>query len=194
MLDVVAVTYGHTHEVECFISCMRAQTSDRWRLHVVHDGPAPELRKRLERHGMLEPRKIMLHETLRRENCWGHTSRRWALREIVTGKQVLLTNADNYYVPIMVSCVVDRPEDFIWWDVIHNYDTPINHNGSTYGLMRSRLAPAQIDMGAVVVRTRLARQIGFKHAHSTADWTYFAEILATEPTTYKINKVLMVHN
>ena len=193
MLDIVAVTYAHTHVLDGFIACMRAQTSECWRLHIVHDGPAPELRARLSRRGELDD-QVRFHETLRRDNCWGHTSRRWALRELVTHEQVLLTNADNYYMPCMVKQVTSRTEDFVWWDIIHSYETSVNHNSSSYGLMRTRLAPACIDMGAVAVRTRLARQIGFKYKHSTADWTYFEEILATEPSVHKINKVMMVHN
>lgn len=194
MLDIVAVTYGHTHELECFISSMRAQTSDCWRLFIVHDGPNQQLRQRLHRHGMLTPGRIEFHDTLKRDNCWGHTGRRWALRELVTNKQVLLTNADNYYMPCMVEQVTSRTEDFVWWDVIHNYDTPINHNQSSYGLMQSRLRHGCIDMGAVAIRSKLAKQIGFKYKHESADWTYFEEILGTKPTVHKINKVMMVHN
>lgn len=193
MLDVVAVTYGHTHELSVMINSMRVQTSDQWRLHVVHDGPAPELRRWLQQRDLLDD-QTRFHETLRRMNDHGHSSRRWALRELCVNRQVLLTNADNYYMPCMVELVVSRTEDFVWWDCVHNYDTPVNHNQSSYGLMRSRLRHGYIDMGVAAIRTRLARQVGFKHTHETADWNYFEEVLATEPTTHKIDKIMMVHN
>jgi hypothetical protein len=60
--------------------------------------------------------------------------------------------------------------------------------------MVSELKESMIDMGCVVVKSNLAKQIGFNHVNYSADWKYFEDVLATNPTISKINKVLFVHN
>lgn len=194
MLDVISVTWGHTYELMMHVACWRLQTSDDWRLHVVHDGPNPELRRECMQRGLIDGRQTFFHETHERHNDHGHSLRAWALRELVTGDHVLLTNVDNYYVPVCVEQIEKRTEEFIWWDLIHNYDTPINHNESSYGLMQARLKHGCIDMGAVAVDARLARHVGFRGRTEDADWTYFEQCLSRHPTVHKINKVLTVHN
>lgn len=194
MIDVVAVTYDHTHELGVMVNCMLAQTDPRWRLWLIHDGPAPELKRIVHRDGLLRDPRVSWHETATRANDHGHSSRRWALDSLCHNERVILTNADNYYMPVLIEQIMTVDAQFTWWDVIHNYDTNMNHNNSTYGLMNSRLRMGCIDMGAVAVDRRLARAIGFKKTHTTADWDYFEDILETDPSTHKINKVLMVHN
>jgi hypothetical protein len=45
-----------------------------------------------------------------------------------------------------------------------------------------------------VVKSELAKSIGFNSVSYSADWDYFNEILSTNPSIKKINKVLFVHN
>lgn len=191
---MIAVTYDQPDECVCLASSMRVQTDDRWRLTFVHDGPdVANTRDRLARAGLLQDNRISFECSLVRHDDFGHSNRRASLRNS-TADRVILTNADNYYMPVLTEQVLSRTEEFVWWDCVHNYDTPVNHNQSSYGLMCSRLRHGCIDMGVVAVAGRLARQVGFKHTHESADWTYFEQILATNPTTHKINKVMMVHN
>jgi len=39
MVDIIAVTYGQNEILKCFINSIRAQTSNNWRLVIIHDGP-----------------------------------------------------------------------------------------------------------------------------------------------------------
>jgi hypothetical protein len=60
--------------------------------------------------------------------------------------------------------------------------------------MNCKLIISNIDMGCVVVKSELAKSIGFNSVSYSADWDYFNEILSTNPSIKKINKVLFVHN
>jgi hypothetical protein len=60
--------------------------------------------------------------------------------------------------------------------------------------MNSKLEISNIDMGCVVVKSDIAKSIGFKSVSYSADWDYFSEILSTNPSIKKIDKVLFVHN
>jgi hypothetical protein len=60
--------------------------------------------------------------------------------------------------------------------------------------MNSELACKKIDMGNVVIKSKLAKKVGFNSTAFNADWLYFNEILELLPTTFKIDKILFVHN
>lgn len=194
MIDIIAVTYGHNHQLKCFIDSIKSQYNNSWRLFIIHDGPNPELKKDLESNDYLVKDKVFFLEHPIRTQNYGHVLREWALSNLPTHEYVLITNGDNYYTPNMVSEVLKRSEDFIYFDCVHSHKTPMNHNSSTYGFMDTKLQINSIDMGSVVVKTKIAKKVGFKNKDFAADWGYFKEILNLNVTTYKINKVLFVHN
>lgn len=187
MIDIVAVTFNHGHRLKCFIESILSQTSNNYNLFVIHDGPDESFRR-------LEYPNVHLIEHPHRTFDYGHHLRDWALQNVVKSEYVLITNGDNYYTPTMVEEVSKRNEDMIYFDFIHHHDNPRNENKSTYGLLKSKLENSFIDMGSVVVRSSLAKQVGFKSLEMGADWIYFNEILKLNPSIYKINKVLFVHN
>lgn len=194
MIDIVAVTYGHNDILKCFINSIKSQTSSNWRLILIHDGPNYELRTNLENENYLSYQNIEFHEYPVRTENYGHLLRKWALKELILNEYVLLTNADNYYTPNMVEEVSKHDEDFIYFDLIHSHKNKKNENNSTYGFMSTELVSSNIDMGCAVIKSSLAKKIGFNHSSYDADWKYFEEVLKTNPTIHKINKVLFVHN
>jgi glycosyltransferase involved in cell wall biosynthesis len=193
-LDIIAVTYGQDEILKCFINCIKAQTNDNWTLHIVHDGPNQALGEDLRDNGYLVKEKVIFYESERRTGHHGHFLRSWALKNVVTREYVLITNGDNYYVPVMVDHVLQSPADFIYFDCIHNYPSPVFHNRSSYGYLTAELRFGHIDMGCVAIKSSLAQKVGFNHSHPCADWDYFKEVLATQPTTRRIDKILFVHN
>jgi len=82
----------------------------------------------------------------------------------------------------------NKDTDFIYFDCVHNY--PHFHNKSSYGYLKAELKICFIDMGCVVVRSILAKKVGFNHVHHTADWKYFEEILAQQPNIKRIGDIL----
>ena len=193
ILDIIAVTYGQTEILKCFINSIKSQTNSNWRLYLIHDGKNEELRIDLESNGYLTE-NITFIEYPERTMNYGHLLRKWGLENLVTSEYVLITNGDNYYTPNMVEEVLTNNTDLIYFDCIHSHDNELNHNKSTYGYMDCKLIISNIDMGCVVVRSELAKSIGFNSVSYSADWDYFNEILLTNPSIKKINKVLFVHN
>ena len=194
-IDIIAVTYNHVESLQCFINSIKCQKNNNWRLFIIHDGPNKELRELLQQNNYLEDDKIIFIEHPIRTQNHGHLLRRWGLANLVTNQYVLITNADNYYTPNMVDEVLKNNADFIYFDCVHSHTTNINHNNSSYGYMDCKLLANNIDMGCVVVRSKIAKNIGFNSTSYSADWDYFNAILnQANPSIIKINKILFVHN
>ena len=194
MVDIIAVTYGQNEILKCFINSIRAQTSNNWRLVIIHDGPNEILHKDLKDNGYLSSNRITFIEHPVRTENYGHLLRKWSLENVIQNEYVLLTNGDNYYTPNMIEEVSKRSEDVIYFDLVHSHKTPHNNNKSTYGYMNSELVCSRVDMGNVVIKSELAKKVGFNSTDFAADWIYFNEVLELSPTIFKINKVLFVHN
>ena len=194
MVDIIAVTYGQNEILKCFINSIKSQTSNNWRLVIIHDGPNPTLHNELKNEGYLNSDKIEFIEHPLRTEHYGHFLRKWSLENVINNEYVLLTNGDNYYTPNMIEEVSKRNEDLIYFDLVHSHKTPHNNNKSTYGYMNSELVSSKVDMGNVVIKSELAKKVGFNSIVFNADWIYFNEVLQLSPTTFKIDKVLFVHN
>lgn len=194
MVDIITVTYGQNEILKCFINSIRAQTSNNWRLVIIHDGPNAKLHKDLKDNGYLSSNRISFIEHPVRTENYGHLLRKWSLENVIKNEYVLLTNGDNYYTPNMIEEVSKRNEDLIFFDLVHSHKTKHNNNKSTYGYMDSELVCSRVDMGNVVIKSELAKKVGFNSTDFAADWIYFNEVLELSPTIHKINKVLFVHN
>ena len=193
IIDIVAVTYGQNEILKCFINSIKAQTNNNWRLFLIHDGKNNELHNDLRENGYLNENVIFIEYPERTMN-YGHSLRKWALENLVTNEYVLLTNGDNYYTPNMVSEVLNKKEDLIYFDCVHSHNNIMNHNKSSYGYMNSILSISNIDMGCVVVRTSIAKSVGFNSIGFAADWNYFSDVIKKNPSIIKINKILLVNN
>jgi len=60
--------------------------------------------------------------------------------------------------------------------------------------MNSQLVSSKVEMGNVVIKSELAKKVGFNSVAFNADWIYFTEVLKLSPSIFKIDKVLFVHN
>ena len=128
MVDIIAVTYGQNEILKCFINSIRAQTSNNWRLVIIHDGPNPILHKDLKDNGYLSSNRITFIEHPVRTENYGHLLRKWSLENVIKNEYVLLTNGDNYYTPNMIEEVSKRNEDLIFFDLVHSHKTKHNNN------------------------------------------------------------------
>jgi hypothetical protein len=194
MIDIIAVTYGQNEILKCFINSIKAQTNNNWILHIIHDGPNSGLKNDLSTNGYIIDNKIIFHEYPERVNDYGHTLRKWGVKNLIKNDYVLLTNCDNYYTPNMVDEVLKTDADFIYFDMVHSHPTPNNENNSDYGYMKTQLKRGFIDIGSAVMKKELVISVGFEHTDYHADWLFFKNILNRQPKTAKINKVLFVHN
>ena len=192
-MDIICITYNQNESLKCFINSIKAQTNNNWRLFIVHDGLNQSLKEDLTKNGYLNGKVIFVEHPIRTQT-YGHILRKWALENLVIRDYVLITNGDNYYTPNMVEEVSKYSEDFIYFDCIHSHRRKRNHNQQDYGLMISELKESMIDMGCVVIKSEIAKKVGFNHTNYSADWNYFRDVLEQNPSIVKINKVLFVHN
>jgi glycosyltransferase involved in cell wall biosynthesis len=193
MITIIAVTYNHVESLKCFINSIKNQTNDNWNLVIVHDGPNPSLKEELKNENYLNDKVSFIEHPVRTNN-YGHLLRRWSLDNVELSERVLLTNADNYYTPNLIEEVLKYDEDFIYFNVIHSHKNKSNHNKSSYGFMNTDLVSSKIDMGCVVIKSEIAKKVGFNSISYGADWDYFEDVLKTNPSILKIDKVLFVHN
>lgn len=199
LIEVIAVTYKQPGPLAVFVQCFLNQTADNWKLSVWHDGPNPEFDAQMRRFER-STRTIEHHHTERRFNDWGHSLREIALQR-TTGDYVLLTNGDNYYVPRFIeavthACTNGNP-DIVMFNALHSYAWGSNGQpvSPPYTVMDTELRPAGIDMGAAIVKTPLAKLVGFRDKSMGGDGTYFSDLrrLADLRVT-KLPSVLFVHN
>lgn len=193
-LKIIMVAYRRIIPLRIAIDSFLNQAEPSWELHIIHDGPAqPEIKAIVDQRP--DPRLHFL-QTTKVNGRWGHPNRRYMLRRIeaLPEDYILITNDDNYYVPIFVKTVksyMKHKPGIIYYNTLHNY--------FGYTVHHSKLKVGSIDMGAFAVRADVAKAVGFKHDQEVADG-YYAEECATYcrerglQMIYIPNMVPFIHN
>lgn len=192
-MQIIAVTFGHTTELEVFIGSLLLQTNPDWQLYLVHDGPVPiEVCKIMARYS--DPRITFWHSE-ERNGKYGHPNRRKALEALEGDPDdfVLMTNGDNYLSPAFVKQMLDAAKPgvgIVTCDCVHSH--------LDWGYHRSQLFEGGLDMSAFIVRYDVAKAVGFRHDHFSADGAYAvdcgAECARRGLSVAHIARALFVHN
>lgn len=202
-IEIIAVTYNETFALKCFIDSIRSQTSQNWKLHIIHDGNGKkfeDLKEDLISKKYVDQENIVLSATEKRYNNWGHSLREYGLNNRISNAEyIMITNCDNYYCPVLVEEIesaIKKEPDFIYWDCVHNHKNANFDRPDGYGLLVSQLEYSKIDIGCAAVKSTIAEKIGFPYTNMDADWDYFRDCLreANFDKLHKINKILFVHN
>ena len=213
-LEVICVTYGHNHELKCLINSFKCQDDQDYFLRIIHDGNCEQykkLKKDLENNDYLAD-NIAIEATKERFNDYGHSLRDYGLKTSkIDSEFTLVTNGDNYYIPKLVNRIkdvyrrYDKTPEFIFFDLVHYFRLRNISSDSlgvgVFNLLSSNLKEEQIDMGACVIRSEVAKKVGFNSRRHNADWDYFDEcaqyITALNPNKehvfVKQEEVLLVH-
>ena len=192
-IEFIIPTYNRTEHLVTILGSLMAQTSDRWRAHVVVDGPPEETITRLKQiESFFNDERIQWTYLKVRWNDWGHTPRQIGV-DRSTEQWVVMTGEDNYYTPIFVQEVLKdlTPKvHFIYTNMVHNW------TNKQYIPISCELRLGAIDMGCYVTKTKNAKQIRLKTDKEWADWYFVEDYLKQFPEgkTKKIDKVLYVHN
>lgn len=195
-LNVICVAYKRTLPLKILINAFLNQSDPRWRLFIIHDGPASE-----DLHQMLAQHKdvrILYQQTETLNGSWGHPNRRAMLGKMPFNHRdfVLITNDDNYYVPTFVEVMLKHagkranPVGMVFCDTLHNY--------TGYEVLHTSIRRGRVDMGSFIVRNDVAKKVGFNFDDFDADGIY-AEQCSAYCRRYKIGvvyvpKCLFVHN
>ena len=175
------------------ISSLTLQTHHNWNLILIHDGPS-DMRECIQTLILGDPR-IMFIETKSRTGNWGHGLRQMALETYDLGNYVVITNADNYYVPTFIEYMLKGFGKS--HTAVATYCDKMTHSYKAWDVIPCRLERGFIDCGGVMIKSEIAKEVGWKNTtdHS-ADWLFFTEIAGryTWKNFIPVKGNLFVHN
>jgi len=167
------------------------QTYTNFEIIYVHDGPISEKVK--DQINNFKDNRIKIFNTPQRANDWGHTPRALGLDKVSPNSELIVfTGVDNYYTPkfleFLVPAFYNKEINGVYCDCLHNY---INWEKLT-----TQLAFGKIDCGCFMVKTEIAKKIGWKYRVSESDWLFINEVVRNykRNSIVKINKTLFIHN
>jgi glycosyltransferase involved in cell wall biosynthesis len=153
----------------------------------------------MQEYSDIAPGMIKYISTDVRYGDYGHSLRDIGLSNI-QGDYVLLTNADNYFIPKAIEYLINASNktnaDIIIFDMIHSHNCPGGRPLPPYSYFETALKRRSIDVSSAIVKKNLAEKVGFRDKTFDGDATYFEDILRqrTNIILAKIPQVLFVHN
>jgi glycosyltransferase involved in cell wall biosynthesis len=192
-IKAMSVAYERPISLRILIDCFLMQTIPNWELIVVHDGVAsPDVHKTIS---LYNDSRIQYRESPKRYGVYGHPNRKIFLSELTGDKEefIILTNDDNYYVPIMAIEVLTKCKPdvgMVYFDTVHSH--------FLYNVLKTQIKVDMIDVGSFAVRADVAKAVGFTNFAFNGDGYYACDCakyckehgLRTE----YIPKPLFVHN
>lgn len=167
------------------ISALMCQTHHNWELWLIHDGPGTNPK--------CEDSRVKYMETAKHQGNWGHYIRRDYLQKEHDADFVVITNADNYYVPSFCEAMIAG----FGFNNVATYCAKMVHSYVKWGILECRLSRGYLDCGGVMVRADVANEIGWRDIEShSSDWIYFADIIQKYGAARwsKIPGCLFTHN
>ena len=178
----------------CFIYSMLSQTYENFEVFIVHDGPIADAsyRDQLQEISSKNPR-IKLFETEQNLGKWGYPHRRkYALLD-QDFDWVVITNSDNYYMPVFLEALLaegNNPEvKFVYTNMVHSH--------KHWQMFNTQPAIFCIDMGAFMVTKEVINAIDFNLSGDcfAADGQFVNAVMSKFPNAAKkVDPILYVHN
>jgi hypothetical protein len=179
-IHVIAVAYQKFGQLKVFVQSWLNQSQDNWILTVIHDGPNSEFDLIMTDFKQRAPEQILFFNTENRFNDYGHSLRELGLKNI-KGDYVLLTNADNYFIPGAVEFVnevfIAHSPDVVIFDMVHSHNLPGGRNLPAYSFFETSFERNSIDMSAAIIKSYLAEKAGFRDKTFAGDATYFEDVM-----------------
>jgi len=175
------------------VHALQLQTHEDWELLLIHDGPDDtELAGLIQR---IDDPRIRFHQTAERHNDWGHSLRalalKWIEQEPIDGDYVVITNADNYYVPGFIEATLPHfgPETVA-------VCCGMAHDQRDWIAGPPELHFGRIDCGSAMVTREAALTVGWTSRQYAADWEFFQALLARygKSRIELLPNTLFVHN
>lgn len=202
-ITIVCVSYKRYTKIPVFIHSILCQSLQNWKLHIIHDGYDQEMDDLLRPYHEEHP-EISYEFTPSRHNDYGHSLREIGIQKADT-EYLLITNDDNYYVPeflkLMFQEISKEQLDMVLCDMVHSHlkvmEGGMSYDADQYGFFRTFPKKYMVDIGCFIVRTKLAKRVGFRDKSFIGDGTFVEDIIAAVGDSIKIgklNKILFVHN
>lgn len=215
-ITIICVSYQRYREIHVLVNSMLCQTLQNWELLIIHDGEDAQMRDELAPYLEKYP-QIKYMETETRYNDYGHSLRERGI-ELVDTPYLMMTNDDNYYVPrfleIMFSGIRQHGLDFAYCDMVSSHSfkfvtkpssvyTNVTRSAdgsyfqAPYNVLRSEPRRRAIDIGNFIVKSKMAKSVGFKDKGFYADGLFVENLMDRYKKSIrsgKVNQVLFVHN
>lgn len=172
------------------IESLQAQTHKNWKLHIVHDGPNDTGLK--DYIASLNESRVVYEETQTRSENWGHSIRSEWLKK-AEGDYVVITNQDNYHVPVFIEYML---AGFIP-GTIATYCSDMVHSYKAWQIIPCSLRRGYLDCAGVMVKMSAVKEVGWNDTEShSADWFYFNDLIKKySPQSFKkVTGCLLIHN
>jgi len=190
----MAVAYERPIAMRILMDSFLMQTDPNWELTVLHDGWASDDVWNTVELYENEPR-IKYRQSEERYQQFGHPNRKMFLKELEPDptSYVLLTNDDNYNIPVMVEKILnmcDTETGMVYFDTVHSH--------FDYNVLKSQIRVDQIDIGSFVVRADIAKEVGFNNFAFNGDGYYAVQCanmcLKNNLEIKYIPRPLFIHN
>jgi hypothetical protein len=200
-IHVIAVSYEKFGQLKVFVQSWINQTKNNWMLTVIHDGPSEEFNLIMKEYSSECQSRIEYLTTESRFNDYGHSLRDMGLKNI-KGDYVLLTNADNYFIPKAIEFISEvfnehQPE-IVLFDMVHSHNGPGGRDLPEYSYFETKFERRSLDISSAIVKASLAEKVGFRDKTHDGDASYFEDIMKLKGpeglSIAKISRVLFVHN
>ena len=154
------------------ISSLIMQTYKNWRLILIHDGPETDGIDSFIR--AVNDDRIEFTNTPEHRGAWGHSIRAEWLQK-VKSEYVVITNPDNYYMPVFFERLL--APFTAGRDIVATYCSAMVHSYLRWETQPTRLARGHLDCGGVVLKTAPAQLVGWHSMEHSADWFFFEDII-----------------
>lgn len=185
LVTFIATAYKESLQAYQFLVSLIQQTDIRWKCIVYLDHDNEEIKKIIQN---LNDERISWVMSGKNTGFWGHYNRKNALNFLVNTEYIIQASIQDYYTPNTVADILKAyGTDFIYFDCIHNH--------RNYDVLITTPKACLIDWGTMAVKTDFAKKVGINHPESSiCDGLFAEECMLKNPTVYKINKILLVHN
>jgi hypothetical protein len=174
------------------IHSLQAQTYKNWELILVHDGPNETAIKALLQN--FADNRIKYFETKERSGNWGHKIRSEQIQKLPDSGFVLITNPDNYHVPIYLEKMLNG---FINDSIRATYCSQMVHSYTDWKVIDCKLQRGYLDCAGVVMKCTTAKEVGWNDTEShSADWEFFNDVVKKYGNSVfnMVEGCLLVHN
>ena len=200
-LLIHVVTYQRVTALTCLLASLANQVEQNFDLCITHDGADDHTMHTVKSWAEHTQINTTVKFTCERKGLWGHPMRARMVTEC-DQEFLLLTNDDNYYVPvftqIMMHNLISQNADMVMCDMIHSHNNAGGRSQPPYNLFVTEPACMHCDIGSFITRTRLAQQVGFDYCEiSWADGLFMDKLMQLNDPAIKwvkVPQVLFVHN
>lgn len=181
------------HAALCgLVASFQGQTHQKWKLDVVHDGPAQWGEAQGVLRGMEQDKRIIVTETETRKKDFGHPHRQAAIERLLASDcdWIGLTNQDNWYAPTYLEWLLHeamtKKAELVYCDFVSSH--------KMWKPVTTVLRRGGIDLGCFLAHRSVVEKVKFDKFTFAGDWDYISRLASASKRTAKVNATLFVHN